>query len=73
MRAKVPFHQLGGNPANLGTIALAWLLTQKSAAKIEIAPKTAAMPIIDMALPLTPKPLMPAVSGFVGLNPRRHC
>jgi hypothetical protein len=26
------------------------------------------MPIIDMALPLTPKPLMPAVSCFVGLT-----
>ena len=37
--------------------ALAWLLTQKSAAKIEIAPKTAAMPIIVMALPLTTEPL----------------
>jgi hypothetical protein len=43
-------------------------LTQKSAAKIEIAPKTAAMPIIVMALPLTPKPLMPAVSYYVGLT-----
>ncbi|WP_256750470.1 hypothetical protein [Mesorhizobium sp. Mes31] len=26
------------------------------------------MPIIVMALPLTPKPLMPAVSCFVGLT-----
>ena len=37
------------------TSAFAALLTQMSAAKTEIAPMTAAMPIIVIALPLTPE------------------
>ena len=57
---------LGPSGAGTSTIvvsATAWLFTQKSATKIETAPKTAAMPIMVTALPLTPlNPCMPGIS-----------
>ena len=44
--------------------ALASLFIHRSAAKIETAPNTAAMPIMVIALPLTaPKPLAPFLLG----------
>ena len=45
-----------GTLTSIGSMRwFAALLTQRSAANIEIAPKTAAMPIIVTALPRTPK------------------
>jgi hypothetical protein len=62
-----------GTLTSIGSMrASAALLTQRSAANIEIAPKTAAMPIIVTALPRTPKiPVLPVLlllgSGYVAL------
>ena len=48
MRAKVPFHQLGGNPANLGTIAFGWLLPQEEIHWVEgMAEQNATEMLID--------------------------
>jgi hypothetical protein len=53
-----------GTLTSIGSMrAFAALLTQRSAANIEIAPKTAAMPIIVTALPRTSKtPVSPFFS-----------
>ena len=45
----------------VSTRAFAWLFSQKSAAKIDTAPNTAAMPIMVIALFFTPLIPLPAV------------